>query len=92
MVWPWSTLMSVAKPWMLGSPAPVTSHSEAGFPGRQFSATISLAGGSQGPAAPAGSATAKTADTIVTTTSRTRARHHGRAADGATLNIGPPLS
>src|SRR4029453_14299485 len=32
--------MSVAKPWMLGSPAPFTSHSLAGLPGSRFSATI----------------------------------------------------
>jgi hypothetical protein len=38
------TLMSVAKPWMLSSPAPFTSHSLARFPGKQFSATISLGG------------------------------------------------
>ncbi len=38
------TLMSVAKPWMLESPAPVMSHSLAGLPGRQFSATIAFAG------------------------------------------------
>ena len=39
---PWSTLMSAAKPWMLASPAPATSHSLAGLPALQFSATISL--------------------------------------------------
>src|SRR5688572_10953714 len=36
--------MSVAKPWMASLPAPVTSHSDAGDPGRQFSASISFAG------------------------------------------------
>ena len=45
------TLMSVAKPWMLGSPAPVMSHSLAGLPGWQFSATIGLAGALHGFAA-----------------------------------------
>ena len=39
---PRPTLMSVAKPWMLGSPAPATSHSLAGFPGSAFSATIAF--------------------------------------------------
>ena len=36
---------------MLASPAPVTSHSEDGLPGRQFSATLALAGLSHGPGA-----------------------------------------
>ena len=50
-VWPWSTLMSVAKPWMLESPAPLTSHSLGGLPGLEFSQTIGLrTGGSQGAA------------------------------------------
>jgi len=43
MLCPRLTLMSVANPWMLGSPAPSTSHSLAGLPGRQFSATTGLA-------------------------------------------------
>src|SRR5215831_5720146 len=36
------TLISVANPWMFGSPAsaPERSHSVAGFPGRAFSQTI----------------------------------------------------
>ena len=41
---PWSTLMSVANPWMLGSPSPWTCHSLGWLPKRQFSDTISLAG------------------------------------------------
>ena len=39
---PWSTLISVANPWIDGSPTPVMSHSEAGLPGKQFSATIAF--------------------------------------------------
>src|SRR5436190_4896803 len=39
--------MSVAKPWMEESPAPTMSHSLAGLPGLQFSATISLPGEEQ---------------------------------------------
>ena len=38
------TLMSVANPWMRGSPDPLMSHSVDGFPGLQFSATTLLAG------------------------------------------------
>ena len=48
---PWSTLMSVANPWMLGSPPPLTSHSLCGLPGFEFSQTIAFwIGGSQGAA------------------------------------------
>src|SRR5262245_15556889 len=43
-VLPRLTLMSVANPWMLESPAPLTSHCEEGLPGRQFSASMALAG------------------------------------------------
>src|SRR5438552_4128033 len=48
MVSPWLTLMSLENPWMLGSPAPLISHSVAGFPGLQFSATMLLAGAPHG--------------------------------------------
>jgi hypothetical protein len=41
---PMLTLMSVANPWMRGSPDPLMSHSVDGFPGLQFSATTLLAG------------------------------------------------
>ena len=41
---PCGTLISVAKPWMLESPIPETSHWFCGVPGRQFSASISLPG------------------------------------------------
>src|SRR3954447_3029429 len=46
-------LNDVAKPWIDGSPAPLTSHSDAGEPGRQFSATTGLAGDVHGPSADA---------------------------------------
>ena len=54
IVCPWSTLMSLAKPWIVGSPAPETSHSDCGAPGFAFSQTIALAQGS--PVARAGPA------------------------------------
>ena len=38
------TLMSVAKPWMFASPAPLMSHSLEGLPALQFSASIALDG------------------------------------------------
>jgi hypothetical protein len=40
--------MSVVKPTIFDEPSPLTSHWEGGFPGRQFSATISFAGAAQG--------------------------------------------
>src|SRR6267143_1187576 len=48
--------MSVAKPWMLASPAPMMSHSVEGFPGRQFSATIAFAGERHGSSTTGGGA------------------------------------
>src|SRR5882672_3629287 len=48
IVWPRSTLMSVANPWMLGSPQLLMSHSVAGLPGLQFSAMILFAGAAHG--------------------------------------------
>src|SRR4051812_20944049 len=41
-VCPWSTLISVAKPWTLLSPAPAMSHSEEGLPGCWFSHATGL--------------------------------------------------
>jgi hypothetical protein len=42
--WPAFTLMSVAKPWMFGEPAPTMYHSLKGLPSRQFSASIGFCG------------------------------------------------
>src|SRR6267142_4779487 len=39
---PLLTLMSVANPWMVASPEPVTSHSDCGLPGSWFSAGMGL--------------------------------------------------
>src|SRR6516165_11128035 len=36
--------MSVAKPWMVESPMPLTCHCEGSLPDRQFSATIAFFG------------------------------------------------
>ena len=57
-VWPWSTLMSVANPWIALLPAPLTSHSEAGFPGLVFSQATGLVIGASHGAAAAGEAPA----------------------------------
>ncbi len=55
MVCPGFTLMAVAKPWMVESPAPLTCQSLAGSPGCVFSQAITLTtGGPHGPAAAAG--------------------------------------
>ena len=54
-VWPTFTLIDVAKPWIVESPAPLTCQSLAGSPGSVFSQAITLTtGGPQGPAAAAG--------------------------------------
>ena len=57
-VWPWLTLMSVAKPWMVASPDPLMSHSVAGFPALVFSQAIGLVIGASHGAAAAGEAPA----------------------------------
>jgi hypothetical protein len=41
---PWFTLMDVAKPWIVESPAPLISHWLCGVPGRQFSASMVFLG------------------------------------------------
>src|SRR3954464_7033727 len=46
--------MSVAKPWIPALPAPATSHSLRGEPGRQFSAATAFAGEAQSAAATEG--------------------------------------
>src|SRR5215472_5442800 len=56
-VWPAVTLIDVAKPWIEGSPSPVTCQSLGGSPGSEFSQAITLVtGGPHGPAAKAGRA------------------------------------
>ena len=41
-VWPGVTLICVAKPWIVGSPAPFTCQSLGGSPGSVFSQTITV--------------------------------------------------
>ncbi len=54
---PTFTLMDVAKPWIVWSPAPLTCQSLVGSPGSVFSQAITLTtGGPHGPAAAAGRA------------------------------------
>ena len=56
-VCPAFTLIDVAKPWIVESPAPLTCQSLGGSPGSVFSHAITLVtGGPQGPAAAAGRA------------------------------------
>src|SRR5215472_13456845 len=56
-VWPAVTLIDVAKPWIEGSPSPLTCQSLGGSPGSEFSQAITLVtGGAPGPAADAGRA------------------------------------
>src|SRR5919197_5356378 len=72
MVCPTLTLMLSAKPWMLESPAPLTSHVLCGVPGRQFSASIALPEAEQ-------LAQAGEADLII----QTRSKRKGKMAAGA---------
>ena len=54
-VCPTFTLIDVAKPWIVESPAPLTCQSLGGSPGKVFSQAITLTtGGPHGPAAAAG--------------------------------------
>src|SRR5215471_1964947 len=54
-VCPGVTLICVAKPWIVESPAPLTCQSLGGSPGLVFSQAITLVtGGPHGPAAAAG--------------------------------------
>ena len=54
-VCPTFTLIDVAKPWIVGSPAPLTCQSLGGSPGKVFSQAITLTtGGPHGLAAAAG--------------------------------------
>ena len=55
-VCPTLKLMSVANPWIVESPDPLTYHTDFGVPGRQFSDSIAFAGDVQAaPAIPDGS-------------------------------------
>ena len=57
-VWPWLTLMSVAKPWMLGVAGAADVPLRAGLPGFVFSHAIGLVIGASHGAAAAGDAPA----------------------------------
>src|SRR6187551_871766 len=64
---PWSTLMSVAKPWIDALPAPLTSHSLGGLPTLVFSHATGLTmGGSHGAACATGARAAPSSATDAT--------------------------
>src|SRR5437773_13356 len=70
-VCPTFTLIDVAKPWIAGSPAPLTCQSLAGSPGCVFSQAITLVtGGPHGSAAAAGRAPAR--DSMLSSTASTK--------------------
>src|SRR5215813_15374412 len=70
-VCPGVTLICVAKPWIVESPAPLTCQSAAGSPGLVFSHAITLVtGGPHGPAAAAGRASTKKSKPRSTTSIR----------------------
>ena len=89
-VCPWSTLMSVAKPWIEDDPAPLMPHSLSGLPGRVFShATALVTGGSQG-AADAGVEAIITDIPAATRTSANRTtRRRGPATTGSFPRANP---
>src|SRR5215467_8256965 len=71
-VWPAFTLIDVAKPWIVESPAPLTCQSLGGSPGNVFSHAITLVtGGPHGPAARAGRAPAATTSTLASSATLT---------------------
>src|SRR5688500_8682231 len=73
-VWPWSTLICVAKPWMLVDPAPLMPHSLSGLPGSVFSHATGLTIGASHGAATAGAL-------VVTTPSPARIRIRTDSSD-----------
>ena len=92
MASPASTLMAVAKPWMLASPIPVTRQSLSGSPGRLFSQAITLwTGGPHGLGAAKPRVAGNTAATSASTPRTTRRAH--RACDvglSEERDTGPP--
>src|SRR5687768_14392885 len=81
--------MSVAKPTIEGSPPPLTSHSDDGLPGLEFSQTIGLPPGSHGSAACALTGTSRK-DSTTTVTVRTTVR--AREARGRRALVGTGAS
>ena len=74
MVCPWSTLISVAKPWIDALPEPLTSHWLAGLPVFVFSHAIGLAIGASQGAAEAGEATPSSSTAARATTASLAAK------------------
>src|SRR5687768_14372316 len=86
---PWSTLMSVAKPWIEDDPAPAIPHSLSGLPGRVFShATGLVTGGSHGAAAAGVAAVTMASPADARTSVTSRARRRGMGTSGLLL-LGP---
>src|SRR5687768_10227028 len=84
--WPAFTLMSVAKPWMSSSPAPLMSHTLGSVPVLLFSHAITLTGAEHGSAASAliAGMTAQAAVATVSTANRI-SRRRVRAETALTL-------
>src|SRR4029453_10008011 len=82
------TLMAVANPWMLLSPAPTMSHSEGGLPGFEFSQAIGFTTGLQGWAAVAAGAVNGSKDATIATSKGTKKPLNsrcGRVAEGPVI-------
>src|SRR5262245_43058186 len=93
-IWPWSTLMSVAKPSICVESTSPRSHSLGGLPGFEFSQTISLtAGGLQtnvgsGPAASAGAGAGRGVNVKVDRTIAVTARSEPKARIRRAARVG----
>ena len=88
-VCPWSTLMSVAKPWIVEDPAPVMPHSLSGLPGRVFSHAIGLVTGASHGAAVAGADSVTTDRTVETSRTGRNAAHRRGRSTAQLLHRGP---
>src|SRR5690242_1494450 len=79
-VCPTFTLIDVANPWIVESPAPLTCQSLGGSPGKEFSQAITLTtGGPHGPAAAAGRTSTSRAKTTTTASPRPKIERRAEA-------------
>src|SRR5215469_17017730 len=92
-VCPTFTLIDVAKPWIVESPAPLTCQSLGGSPGSVFSHAMTLTtGGPHGPAAAAERAPTRPSDARSTASSRpiTERRALVRRMTNSAIDISAP--
>src|SRR5215469_1767563 len=90
---PTFTLIDVAKPWIVGSPAPFTCQSLGGSPGKVFSQAITLTTGGPHGSAAAGRALARESMLISTASTEPmiKRRPIARRGESPATDILPPL-